>query len=92
MFLIPLESTFNQKVCQIGFFRNVEGAITAQKLLGKETLDQFVRTMVEILAVVDAQPEDLRQAPFATPVRCLKEVRAARRLDLSYEPDEIKSP
>jgi glycine dehydrogenase subunit 2 len=57
----------------------------------KETLDQFVAAMAEILEVVDVQPECLKQAPFATSVRRLDEVRAARHLDVSYEPDEIKS-
>ena len=49
-------------------------------------------SMAEIFAVVDAQPENLKKAPFATSVRRLNEVKGARRLDQSDEPEEIKSP
>ncbi|MCP4639623.1 MAG: glycine dehydrogenase subunit 2 [bacterium] len=47
----------------------------------KETLDAFCDAMIEIAAKVESDPEGLHQAPVATPVGRLDEVKAARELD-----------
>ena len=57
----------------------------------KETLDGFVAAMAEILADVQADPDRLREAPVAMPVRRLDEVRAARHLDVRYQPDATET-
>ena len=53
----------------------------------KETLDGFVAAMAEILAEAQADPDRVREAPVHMPVRRLDEVRAARHLDVRYQPD-----
>jgi glycine dehydrogenase subunit 2 len=50
----------------------------------KQTLDQFVRAMVEILHEARNQPDLVTSAPQTTPVRRLDEVKAARDLDLAW--------
>ena len=50
----------------------------------KETLDEFVDAMREIAREVEEEPEILRQAPHATPVRRLDEALAAREPDLHW--------
>jgi glycine dehydrogenase subunit 2 len=52
----------------------------------RETLDRFAEAMAAILAEARTQPEALKSAPQATPVRRLDEVGAARRLNLAYCP------
>ena len=52
----------------------------------KDTLDAFVGAMTEILREADKDPETLRAAPHRMPVRRLDDVRAARELDLAYQP------
>jgi glycine dehydrogenase subunit 2 len=52
----------------------------------KETLDDFVRAMAEILAEALSDAERCKQAPISMPVRRLDEVRAARNLDVRYQP------
>jgi glycine dehydrogenase subunit 2 len=52
----------------------------------KQTLDAFVAAMKEILGEARRDPQLLRTAPHATPVRRLDEVRAARELDLAWKP------
>lgn len=47
----------------------------------KETLDAFCDAMLEIAALVDADPESLHAAPVNTPVGRLDEVKAARDLN-----------
>ena len=44
----------------------------------KETLDDFARTVAEILREAREDPEVARQAPYTTPVRRLDEAAAAR--------------
>jgi glycine dehydrogenase subunit 2 len=45
----------------------------------RETLDDFARTVAEVLREAKDDPEIARQAPYATPVRRLDEAAAARR-------------
>ena len=50
----------------------------------KDTLDQFVAVMTELLAKAGADPEALKQAPRATPVRRLDDVKAVKELDVAW--------
>jgi glycine dehydrogenase subunit 2 len=52
----------------------------------KQTLDTFVAAMTEILHEARTTPELVKSAPHVTPVRRLDEVRAARELDLAWQP------
>ncbi len=51
-----------------------------------ETLDAFVEAMVAIEQEAQAQPEQLKGAPYTLPVRRFDEVRAAREPDLAWRP------
>ena len=51
----------------------------------KETLDAFVTAMKEILDEAHAQPEMVKGAPYAMPVRRLDDVKAAREPDLVWK-------
>jgi len=51
----------------------------------KETLDAFIKAMIEIAGEVDKEPELLHNAPHSTPVRRLDEVNAARKPDLRWK-------
>ena len=51
----------------------------------KETLDAFIKAMIEIAGEVDKEPELLHNAPYSTPVRRLDEVNAARKPDLRWK-------
>ncbi|MFL2546054.1 MAG: aminomethyl-transferring glycine dehydrogenase subunit GcvPB [Candidatus Rariloculaceae bacterium] len=53
----------------------------------KQTLDGFVAAMAEILEDVREDAEKCKDAPVTMPVRRLDEVRAARRLDVRYQPE-----
>jgi glycine dehydrogenase subunit 2 len=53
----------------------------------KETLDNFVNAMVDIVKRAREDGESFKEAPFNTPVRRLDDVRAARQLDVRYAPD-----
>jgi glycine dehydrogenase subunit 2 len=53
----------------------------------KEALDGFVDAMADILARSAEDAEQLKGAPYTTPVRRLDDVRAARQLDLTWSPD-----
>jgi glycine dehydrogenase subunit 2 len=46
----------------------------------KSTLDAFVKAMCQIAGEARDRPETVRDAPHATPVRRLDEVKAARDL------------
>jgi glycine dehydrogenase subunit 2 len=50
----------------------------------KETLDQFVEVMAELLEKSRSEPDWMKGAPYTTPVRRLDDVKAARDLDLAY--------
>ena len=47
-------------------------------------MDQFVAVMTELLAKAGADPEALKQAPRATPVRRLDDVKAVKELDVAW--------
>jgi glycine dehydrogenase subunit 2 len=51
----------------------------------RETLDAFIKAMVEIAREAEQSPELLHSAPHHTPVRRLDEVSAARKPDLRWE-------
>ncbi|TES88781.1 MAG: glycine dehydrogenase subunit 2 [Dehalococcoidia bacterium] len=51
----------------------------------KETLDAFIKAMIEIAGEVDKEPELLHNAPHSTPVRRLDEVNAARKPNLRWK-------
>ncbi|MBT8088719.1 MAG: aminomethyl-transferring glycine dehydrogenase subunit GcvPB [Gammaproteobacteria bacterium] len=53
----------------------------------KETLDGFVAAMIDILRAAKEDGVDYKEAPYKMPVRRLDDVKAARQLDLAYEPD-----
>jgi len=52
----------------------------------KETLDNFVNAMVDIVKRAE-DGESFKEAPFNTPVRRLDDVKAARQLDVRYNPE-----
>jgi glycine dehydrogenase subunit 2 len=53
----------------------------------KETLDNFVAAMVDIVTAAREDGVEYKEAPFNMPVRRLDDVKAARELDLRYVPD-----
>jgi len=52
----------------------------------KETLDTFVEVMAQLLAQANTDPERMKGAPYTTPVRRLDDVKAAKDLDLVFQP------
>jgi glycine dehydrogenase subunit 2 len=52
----------------------------------KETLDQFVDELIEIILKAETDPEALHRAPETTPVTRLDEVGAARNMELIFGP------
>ena len=54
----------------------------------KQTLDHFVAAMTEILAEAASNAALCKDAPVTTPVKRLDDVRAARQLDVRYQPPE----
>lgn len=52
----------------------------------KETLDEFVTVMEQILQEAQQHPEKLKQAPHTLVVSRLDEVKAAKELDITYAP------
>ena len=53
----------------------------------KETLDNFVAAMVDIVTKAKEQGVEFKDAPYNMPVRRLDDVKAARELDLRFTPD-----
>ena len=53
----------------------------------KETLDNFVDAMLAIATDAREEGAKFKEAPFTTPVRRLDDVKAARQLDVKYQPD-----
>jgi glycine cleavage system P protein (glycine dehydrogenase) subunit 2 len=53
----------------------------------KDALDAFVAAMVHIQREAVEEPEHVRGAPHTMPVRRLDDVRAAKRLDLTWKPN-----
>jgi len=54
----------------------------------KETLDAFVEAMHAILEEAKTDPEKVKKAPYTTPVSRLDDVKAARELDLVWQPEQ----
>jgi glycine dehydrogenase subunit 2 len=52
----------------------------------KETLDEFVEVMGELLALSRDDPQAMKDAPVTLPVRRLDDVKAARELDIAWKP------
>lgn len=52
----------------------------------KETLDRFVTAMKEILDEIATQPDMVKAAPHDMPLRKIDDVKAARELDLVWNP------
>lgn len=52
----------------------------------KETLDQFVDVMIDLLALSRNNPQAMKDAPLTMPVRRLDDVKAARELDIAWQP------
>jgi len=48
----------------------------------KDTMDLFVDDLIDVLNMVETNPQALHEAPVTTPVRRLDEVKAARSMDL----------
>jgi len=53
----------------------------------KETLDQFVATMIKIKDEAKENPELVKGAPYTLPVRRLDDVKAARELNVAWKPE-----
>jgi glycine dehydrogenase subunit 2 len=51
----------------------------------KETLDEFVAVMTDLLKLANENPQAMKDAPVTTPVRRLDDVKAAKELDLSWK-------
>ncbi len=52
----------------------------------KHTLDDFIAAMIDILAEAAGNAAKCKDAPVTTPVKRLDDVRAARQLDVRYQP------
>jgi glycine dehydrogenase subunit 2 len=52
----------------------------------KQTLDQFVKALVQIAHEAEGNPDLVRGAPYSTPVKRLDEVRAAREQIFCEQP------
>jgi glycine dehydrogenase subunit 2 len=52
----------------------------------KETLDEFVAVMAQLLRESREAPERMKGAPYTMPVRRLDDVKAVKELDVSYRP------
>jgi glycine dehydrogenase subunit 2 len=52
----------------------------------REALDNFTDAMIAIAEEAKLDPERTRGAPYSTPVRRLDDVKAARHLDLAWQP------
>ena len=55
----------------------------------KQTLDAFIQVMATIREEIMSQPQKLQQAPTTLSVQRLDEVKAARELDIVYEPSLV---
>ena len=51
----------------------------------KETLDNFVAAMIDIVRAAREDDVSYKEAPHTMPVKRLDDVKAARELDLRYE-------
>jgi glycine dehydrogenase subunit 2 len=53
----------------------------------KQELDAFVAALVAIQKEAEEDPAKVKGAPYTLPVRRLDDVRAAKQLDLTYQPE-----
>jgi len=51
----------------------------------KETLDEFVEVMGELIRLAASDPQKMKDAPVTQPVRRLDDVKAARDLDIAWK-------
>ncbi len=51
----------------------------------KETLDEFIRTMIDIAEEARTNPQILHDAPLNTPIRRADDVRAVKQLDVRFD-------
>ena len=58
----------------------------------KETLDEFVEVMGDLIALARDNPQAMKDAPVTLPVRRLDDVKAARELDIAWKPDGAAAP
>ena len=58
----------------------------------KQMLDAFVEAMARIGQEAREHPDVVRSAPHSLPVRRLDDVRAAKQLDLTWQPDAAAKP
>lgn len=56
----------------------------------KEELDGFIQALIHIKAEAESDPEKVRSAPLTLPVKRLDDVRAARELDLVWQPGRME--
>ena len=49
-----------------------------------DTLDNFIRAMIEIAEECEKEPETVKSAPMKTPVKRVDDVKAARELDVRF--------
>ncbi len=54
----------------------------------KETLDQFIAVMQTIYTEMRQQPEKIKQAPHTMPVKRLDDVKAAKELNITWQPEK----
>ncbi|HET6905495.1 MAG TPA: aminomethyl-transferring glycine dehydrogenase subunit GcvPB [Rhodanobacteraceae bacterium] len=57
----------------------------------KETLDEFVAVMGDLLKLANENPQAMKDAPVTTPVRRLDDVKAARELDVAWQQGEARA-
>ncbi|MBD3426771.1 MAG: aminotransferase class V-fold PLP-dependent enzyme [Candidatus Omnitrophica bacterium] len=53
----------------------------------KETLDRFIEVMLRLADLAERDPASFKQYPATTPVGRLNEVKAAKDMDLCFDPD-----
>jgi glycine dehydrogenase subunit 2 len=52
----------------------------------KETLDEFIKTMIDIARLAKEDPDAVKRSPVNMPIRRLDETKAAREPDLRWRP------
>ena len=57
----------------------------------KETLDEFVEVMGELLELAASDPQAMKDAPVTTPVRRLDDVKAAKELDVAWRHEHLRA-
>ncbi len=58
----------------------------------KETLDEFVEIMGDLIGLARENPQAMKDAPVNLPVRRLDDVKAARELDIAWKPAGSAAP